>query len=209
MTTLAQASCTTTGYVVSDASFEQTTQIIKENLGNKGYYQTGKTTSIEFDGTINTTNYGSTSIKERADITGQKLPYDNSVAISGNGSTKVNTSSSETTTMGKYYIDRYCFENENGESVEYQASYYKSTVKDKLSKQNVVVYNKVSLVGCTTSNKKKWDDVCGDGGIVARNIKQPQKQLIEVDDDASTISVAYVALIVIPSIIGLVILATL
>lgn len=188
---LSLVSCTTTGYVVSDNSYEQTGLVIKEALSNRGYYQTGKTTSVEYDGTINTTYRERTTANDKANVTGQKSPYDNSVTINGNGNTNVRTNSSETTTMGRYYIDRYNFESESGDSVEYLVSYYKTILYDKLSKQNVVVLQKVSLVGCTTSNKKEWSDVCGDGGIVARNVKQPEKQQIEVEDDVKTLTVGY------------------
>ena len=91
--------------------------------------------------------------------------------------------------MGRYYIDRYNFESESGDSVEYWVSYYKTISYDKLSKQNVVVLQNVSLVGCTTSNKKEWSDVCGDGGIVARNVKQPEKFQLVVDDDVKILNV--------------------
>lgn len=189
-------SCTTTGNVVSDTSFGKTNQVIKEDLKNIGYYQTGKTTSVEYDGTISTVS------RERTNVTGRQVPYDNSVRLSGNNSSNVSTK------MGKYYINKYCFERETGDSIEYQVSYYQTTTFDKLSQQNVVVLQKVSLIGCSTSNKKEYDEVCGDNGIVARSIANPQYQHIQVDDDYTTGIVA-LSVLGVAGLVGLIYIGSL
>ena len=178
------ASCTTTGYVVSDASFGETNQVIKEDLKNIGYYQTGKTRSSEYDGTISTIS------REMTNVTGSKAPYNNTVEISANNRSSIKTE------LGKYNINKYCFEKESGDTIEYQVSYYKSTIYDKLSHNNVVVLSEISLIGCSTNNKKEYDEVCGNNGIVARNITNPKNQKITVENSYATAIAAYIAICV-------------
>lgn len=179
--------CNTSITVVSTSSFNQTNQIIKEELKSKGYYQTDKTVTMEYDGTVRQTS------RENTDIRADFPDYIDAVKLHEKNTTTVNTE------KGRYYINKYCFSNSEGDTLEYLLKYYQSKKYDEITHHNVTVLYDISLVGCALSDKKEYDGICGDYGIVSRNAESPQVQTIKVYNPMGE----YVAVLIVLGIIGI------
>lgn len=92
-----------------------------------------------------------------------------------------------------YLYAGYTYTNSNDDKVSYTVKYQVKT--DGFEPANFVFADNISVIGCESTASGKYNEICGDSGVVKGTIKEAKRTAVSVYDSLKTYCAAFVGAI--------------